>query len=207
MELSELEQLLIKTVRQLAGRAFLHQAAAGMEMWLCMKRALNAANRYRERFEDSRVRIAEAGKAIQDADGLAEENATKITELSSKLAAVQVALVEAQVREAKVKGLADCRNSEKFTALLDKEVMDQCDNLVYRFKRHNANNKLSLNFLRDLPSLPKGVTEEMVEVYKGEDANADSSEDTDSSSKKDEALPTPPAADASAADADDPSAQ
>lgn len=35
-----------------------------MEMCLCMKRALNAADRCRERFEDSRVRIAEAGKAI-----------------------------------------------------------------------------------------------------------------------------------------------
>lgn len=39
----------------------------------------------------------------------------------------------------------------------------------------------------------------MVEAYKGEDADVDSSEDTDSSSEEDEAVPTPPVADATAA--------
>ncbi|CAL2270971.1 unnamed protein product [Prunus armeniaca] len=63
-----------------------------MEMWLCMKHALNAADRYRERFKDSR--------AIQDADRLVEENAKKIAELSLKLAIAQRVMVEAQ--EAKV---------------------------------------------------------------------------------------------------------
>ncbi|CAL9024549.1 unnamed protein product [Prunus brigantina] len=73
-----------------------------MEMWLCMKRALNTADRYREKFEDSRVKIAEAGKAIQDADRLAEENVAKIAELSSRLAAAEVAMVEAKEAKAAV---------------------------------------------------------------------------------------------------------
>lgn len=60
-----------------------------------MKGALNKAGRYREKFEDSRVKISVAGKAIQDADRLAEENVAKIAELSSRLAAVEVAMVEA----------------------------------------------------------------------------------------------------------------
>ncbi|CAL9025103.1 unnamed protein product, partial [Prunus brigantina] len=70
----------------------------------------------------------------------------------------------AEVQEAKVKALADYRNSEEFTALLDKEVMD----LVYRFKRYNADKKLSLNFLQDPLPLPEGVTEEMMEALQGE---------------------------------------
>ncbi|CAL8090352.1 unnamed protein product [Prunus armeniaca] len=123
-------------------------------------------------------------------------NAAKIVKLSSKLAAAEVAVVEAheakaamdaaershkaEVREAKAKALADYQNSEEFTALLDKEVMGQCDDLVYRFKRYNADMKLT---------------------------DADSSDDTDSSSEKDEAVPTPLAVDASTADADDPPAQ
>lgn len=53
-------------------------------MWLCTKRALNATDWYRERFEDSRARIAEDGKAIQDAHRLFEENAAKIAELSAE---------------------------------------------------------------------------------------------------------------------------
>ncbi|CAL8090349.1 unnamed protein product [Prunus armeniaca] len=104
-------------------------------------------------------------------------NAAKIVKLSSKLAAAEVAVVEAheakaamdaaershkaEVREAKAKALADYQNSEEFTALLDKEVMGQCDDLVYRFKRYNADMKLSLNFLRDPSPLPQGVIEEM----------------------------------------------
>ncbi|CAL9000015.1 unnamed protein product [Prunus brigantina] len=59
--------------------------------------------------------------------------------------------------------------------------MDQCDDLMYRFKQYNADKKLNLNFLQDPPPLPKEVTEEMVEAYKGEDADVESSSETDSS--------------------------
>ncbi|CAL8993994.1 unnamed protein product [Prunus brigantina] len=104
MELTELEQLPMKS--------------ADMEMWLCMKQALNATDQYRERFEDSRAKITEARKAIQDANCLAEENAAKIAELSSKLAIAERAMVEmametakrshaAVAHEAKMKAVAD----------------------------------------------------------------------------------------------------
>lgn len=62
--------------------------------------------------------------------------------------------------------------------------MDQCDDLVYRFKRYNADKKLNLNFLRDPPPLPEEVIEEMVEAYKGEDTDVESSSETDSSCKE-----------------------
>ncbi|CAL2246183.1 unnamed protein product [Prunus armeniaca] len=71
----------------------------------------------------------------------------------------------------------------------DKEVIGQCDDLVYRFKRYNAGKKLNLNFFQDLHPLPKGVIEEMVEAYKGKDADAESSSDTDSSSEEERAEP------------------
>lgn len=73
-----------------------------METWLCMKQALNATGQYRERFEDSRAKITEAGKAIQNANCLAKENAAKIAELSSKLAIAERAMVEAQEAKAVV---------------------------------------------------------------------------------------------------------
>ncbi|CAL2256666.1 unnamed protein product [Prunus armeniaca] len=80
--------------------------------------------------------------------------------------------------------------------------MDQCDDLVYQFKCYNADKKLNLNFLRDPPLLPEGITEEMVEAYKGEDADSESSSEIDSSSEEDEAMPTPSTADAVILDAD-----
>ncbi|CAL8115899.1 unnamed protein product [Prunus armeniaca] len=42
--------------------------------------------------------------------------------------------------------------------------------LLYRFKRYNAGQKLNLNFIANPPSLPEGMTEEMIEDYEGEDA-------------------------------------
>lgn len=192
---------------------------AEMEMWLCAKRAVNAAERYQKKFDEGREKIADAGKLLQEADRRAEENAAKIAELSSKLAATELEVVAAheakaavevameaaersrarEVEEAKAKALADYRSSEEFTLLVDKEVMEQCDDLVYRFKRYNADKKLNLNFLRDPPPLPEGMTEEMVEAYKGEDADADSASDTDSSSGED-GHPVPNAASVPAAE-------
>ncbi|KAL6278781.1 hypothetical protein ACE6H2_022382 [Prunus campanulata] len=182
-----------------------------MEMWLCVKRAINAAERYQKKFEESRSKIAEAGKMLQDADRHAEENAAKIAELSSKLAAAELEAVAAheakaavevamdaaershlkEVEDAKAKAVADYRASEGFTLLVDKEVMEQCDDFVYRFKRYNADKKLNLNFLRDPPPLPEGVTEEMVEAYKGEDVEPGETDDTESSSEEDDGHPPP----------------
>ncbi|CAL2270929.1 unnamed protein product [Prunus armeniaca] len=62
------------------------------------------------------------------------------------------------------------RSSVEFTALLDKEVGLEMVDLIYCFKRFNPGHKLNLNFVADPPLLPKGVTEEMIEDYEGEDA-------------------------------------
>ncbi|CAL8135701.1 unnamed protein product [Prunus armeniaca] len=74
-----------------------------MEMWLSMKRAVNAAERVQKKFDDSRAKIAEVGKLIQDADWHAEENAAKIAELSSKLAEAKRAAVDAEEARAAAK--------------------------------------------------------------------------------------------------------
>ncbi|XP_021832639.1 eukaryotic translation initiation factor 5B-like [Prunus avium] len=220
MELSEIEQLSMKTLREQTGRAFRLQAAGEMEMWLCAKRAMNAAERYQKRFEEGRSKIADAGKMLQEADRRAEENAAKIAELAAKLAATELEVVAAQearaavevamdaaershvkeLGEAKAKSVADYRASEEFTRLVDKEVMEQCDDFVYRFKRYNADKKLNLNFLRDPPPLPEGVTEEMVEAYKGEDAEPVEADETESSSEEEEGHPGPRAANVSPAE-------
>ncbi|KAL6288102.1 hypothetical protein ACE6H2_012492 [Prunus campanulata] len=211
MELSEIEQLSKKTLREQTGRAFRLQAAANMDIWLCAKRAVNAAERHQKRFEECRSKVADGEKLVQEAGRLAEQNAAKIAELSSKVAATELELLAAQeakvavevaldaaershgreVEEAKVKAVADYRMSEEFTLLVDKEVMEQCDDFVYRFKWYNADKRLNLNFLRDPPPLPEGVTEEMVEAYKGEDAEPAEADDTESSSGEDEGHPAP----------------
>ncbi|CAL8992631.1 unnamed protein product [Prunus brigantina] len=81
---------------------------------------------YRERFEDSRAKITEARKAIQDANCLAEENAAKIAELSSKLAIAERAMVEMAMETAKRSHAAVAHEAKMkaFKVLLDKEVMD-----------------------------------------------------------------------------------
>ncbi|CAL2276699.1 unnamed protein product [Prunus armeniaca] len=73
MELSEIEDLLKKLLREEAGRAFRLQASASMDMWLCVKRAINAAEKAKKAYEDDRARVAEAGKAIQAHSNLAKD--------------------------------------------------------------------------------------------------------------------------------------
>ncbi|CAL9004491.1 unnamed protein product, partial [Prunus brigantina] len=80
MELPELEQLPMKSLREQAGRALRLQAA---------------------KYEDGRVKVAEAGKMLQEADRHAEENAAKIADLSSKLAEVERAAVDAEEARAR----------------------------------------------------------------------------------------------------------
>ncbi|CAL8152096.1 unnamed protein product [Prunus armeniaca] len=171
MELPELEQLPKKSVREQAGRAFRLQAA--------------------------------------DVDRHAEENAAKITELSSRLAEAERAAVDAEeararaeaakeverrsrateLEEAKKQAIAEYRNLPEFVALLDKEMMEQCEDLIYRFKRLNADKKLNLKFFRDPPPLPERITEEMVEAYLREDAEVDSSSDSESDGEEEETTP------------------
>ncbi|CAL2270942.1 unnamed protein product [Prunus armeniaca] len=199
----------MKSLREQAGRAFRLQAAANMEMWLGMKRAVNTAERVQKKYEDGRAKVAEAGKLLQDADRYAEENAAKIAELSSRLAEAERAAVDAdeartraeaakeavlwsratEVEEAKKQVIAEYRDSPEFVAFLDKEVMVQCEDLIYRLKRFNVDNKLNLNFLREPPPLPERVTEEMVEAYLGEDAEVETSSGSESDSEEEEATP------------------
>ncbi|CAL2265790.1 unnamed protein product [Prunus armeniaca] len=73
MELSEIEDLPKKLLREEAGRAFRLQASASMDMWLCVKRAINAAEKAKKAYEDGRAKVAEAGKAIQAQANLAKD--------------------------------------------------------------------------------------------------------------------------------------
>ncbi|BBG98593.1 hypothetical protein Prudu_008034 [Prunus dulcis] len=73
MELPEVDELPKKLLREQAGRAFRLQAAASMEMWLCVKRAISAAERAKKAYDDGRAKVAEAGKAIQDHAHLLKE--------------------------------------------------------------------------------------------------------------------------------------
>ncbi|KAL6277239.1 hypothetical protein ACE6H2_020840 [Prunus campanulata] len=107
MELSEIEQLSMKTLREQTDRAFRLQAAADMEMWLCTKRAVNAVERYQKKFDEGHSKIADAGKMLQEADRRAEENAAKIAELASKLAATELEVVVAQEAKAAVEVAMD----------------------------------------------------------------------------------------------------
>ncbi|CAL2244497.1 unnamed protein product [Prunus armeniaca] len=63
MELSEIEDLPNKLLREEAGRAFRLHASASMDMWLCAKKAN----------EDGRAKVAEASKAIQVEANLAKD--------------------------------------------------------------------------------------------------------------------------------------
>ncbi|CAL8997890.1 unnamed protein product [Prunus brigantina] len=69
------------------------------------------------------------------------------------------------------------------------KMIEQCEDLIYRFKRFNVDKKLNLHFLRD-PPLPERVTEEIMEAYMGEDVDADSSSGSESSSEEEETTPT-----------------
>ncbi|CAL8083390.1 unnamed protein product [Prunus armeniaca] len=73
MELNEIEELPKKLLREEAGRAFRLQASASMDMWLCVKLAINAAEKAKKAYEDDRAKVAEAGKAIQDHTNLEKD--------------------------------------------------------------------------------------------------------------------------------------
>ncbi|BBH05777.1 hypothetical protein Prudu_017264, partial [Prunus dulcis] len=152
MELSEVDELPKKLLREQAGRAFRLQASASMEMWLCVKRAISAAERAKKAYDDGRAKVAKAGKAIQDhAQLLKEKEAAERLALASEamvvemLAALEAARAAARDAEAASEAVQDTleesertkaaeveaavqsaiqgyRSSEEFTALLDGEV-------------------------------------------------------------------------------------
>ncbi|CAL8998456.1 unnamed protein product [Prunus brigantina] len=200
MELSEIEDLPKKLLREEAGRAFHLQASASMDMWLCVKRAINPAEKVKKAYEDGRAKVAEAGKAIQTQANLAKDlqaaerqikgYETKFADMVAAMESVQLAAKEAreakgaiqvameesertrdsEIEAAVQEAIRKYRHSTDFSALLDKEVGSEMVDMVYRFKRYNPGVKLNLNFIADPPPLPEGITEEMIEDYEGEDA-------------------------------------
>ncbi|CAL8991637.1 unnamed protein product [Prunus brigantina] len=158
MELSEIEDLPKKLLREEAGRAFRLQASASMDMWLCVKRAINAAEKAKKAYEDGRAKVAEAGKAIQTQANLAKD----LQAAERQIKGYETKFADMAIRK--------YRHSTDFSALLDKEVGSEMVDMVYRFKRYNPGVKLNLNFIADPPPLPEGITEEMIEDYEGEDA-------------------------------------
>ncbi|CAL2239816.1 unnamed protein product [Prunus armeniaca] len=100
MELSEIEDLPKKLLWEEAGRAFRLQASTSMDTWLCVKQAINAAEKAKKAYEDGRARVAEAGKAIQAHANLAKdmqaaERQVKVYE--AKFAEMSAALESAQL--------------------------------------------------------------------------------------------------------------
>ena len=170
-----------------------------MDMWLCVKRAISAAERAKRAYDDGRAKVAEAGKALQEhAQLLKEKEAAERHALASEAkaeqmrAALEAARAAARDAEAVSEAIQDAlqesertkaaeieaavqsavqgyRSSAEFTTLLDKEVGSEMADLLYRFKRYNPGQKLNLNFAADPPPLPEGLTEEMIEDYEGED--------------------------------------
>ncbi|BBG99119.1 hypothetical protein Prudu_008709, partial [Prunus dulcis] len=91
MELPEVDELPKKLLREQAGRAFRLQAAASMEMWLSVKRAISAAERAKRAYDDGRAKVAEAGKAIQDhAQLLKEKEAAERRAFASEAAVAEM---------------------------------------------------------------------------------------------------------------------
>lgn len=230
MEPSELAELPKKTLREEAGRAFRHQAAvsrselllsmylfpacirilkvwvlqASMDMWLCMRRAINDAERAKKAYEDGMSKVVDAGKVIQEHAELLKDKAAlerqlrasedKLDEMRGALEASVAAVREAEAakvavamaleeakrsREAEIQSavreaITRYRSSEEFTAHVDSEVSAEMMDLIYRFKCFNPGTKLNLDFTSDPPPLPEGVTEEMIEAYEGEDARPES---------------------------------
>ncbi|CAL8174220.1 unnamed protein product [Prunus armeniaca] len=191
MELNEIEELPKKLLREEAGRAFRLQASVLMDVWLCIKRAINAAEKAKKAYEDGRARDhANLAKDLQAAERQVRVYESKFADLLSALEsarlsakealeakeAVEVALEESErakaseIEAAVQEAIRKYRYSPDFSPLLDKEVGSEMVDLIYRFKRYNPGTKLNLNFIADPPPLPKGVTEEMIEEYEGEDA-------------------------------------
>ena len=171
-------------------------------MWLCVKRAISAAERAKRAYDDGRAKVAEAGKALQEhAQLLKEKEAAERQALASEAKAeqmraaleaaraasrdaeavseaIQDALQEsertkaAEIEAAVQSAVQGYRSSAEFTTLLDKEVGSEMADLLYRFKRYNPGQKLNLNFAADPPPLPEGLTEEMIEDYEGEEVTA-----------------------------------
>ncbi|BBG99546.1 hypothetical protein Prudu_009268, partial [Prunus dulcis] len=101
MELPEIDELPKKLLREQAGRAFRLQASASMDMWLCVKRAITAAERAKKAYDDGRAKVAEAGKVLQDhAQLFKEKEAAERRALASEAKAEEMRAALEAARDA-----------------------------------------------------------------------------------------------------------
>ncbi|CAL8168390.1 unnamed protein product [Prunus armeniaca] len=131
IELSEIEDLPMKLLQEEASRTFRLQASASMDMWLCVKRAINAAEKVKKAYEDRRARVAEVGKAIQAQANLAKdmqagERQVKVyqTKFGEMLAALESAQLTAKV----------ALEAKEAIQVAFEEVGSEMADLLYRFK-------------------------------------------------------------------------
>ncbi|CAL8175081.1 unnamed protein product [Prunus armeniaca] len=178
MELSERDELPKKLLREEAGRAFRLQASASMDMWLCMRRAINAAKRAKKVYEDGRAKVAEAGKALQEHANLLKDKLQSNDGEGCLGRKGCDACGSRAVRASQSGGDRCCHPGGDQKLPFVNRVLhpagqgggSEMTDLLYRFKRYNRGRKLNLNFIADPPPLPEGLTEEMIEDYEGEDA-------------------------------------
>ncbi|CAL2277638.1 unnamed protein product [Prunus armeniaca] len=168
MELSEIDELPKKLLREEGSRAFRLQASASMDMWLCMRRAINTAKRAKKVYEDGRAKVAEAGKALQDHANLLKDN----NDSEGCRGCKGYGACGSRVVRASQSGGDRCcrpRGDQKLPFVNQvlhparQEGGSEMTNLLYRFKKYNPGRKLNLNFIADPPPLPEGLTEEMIE--------------------------------------------
>ncbi|CAL2239064.1 unnamed protein product [Prunus armeniaca] len=183
MELSEIEDLPKKLLREEAGRAFRLQASVAeagkaIQAHANLAKDMQAAERQVKVYQAKLGEMSAALELAQLAANEALESKEAIQVSFEESERARASEIEAAVQEA----IWGYRQSSEFTTLLDKEVGSEMADLLYRFKRYNLEKKLNLNFIADPPPLPEGMTEEMIEDYEGEnapeEAPADAEEDT-----------------------------
>ncbi|BBH09468.1 hypothetical protein Prudu_021973 [Prunus dulcis] len=176
----------------------LPRVQASMEMWLCVKRAISAAERAKRPTMTAGPRLPRSARRSRSTPSCSRRKRPPNGKLSlrrrrrsrcgqlggSAGAAGMPRLFRRRFRmpcrspSGPRRGDRGCvqsavqgyRSFGEFTTLLDKEVGSEMADLLYRFKRYNPGQKLNLNFAADPPPLPEGLTEEMIEDYEGEDA-------------------------------------
>ncbi|CAL9021233.1 unnamed protein product, partial [Prunus brigantina] len=181
MELSEIEDLPKKLLREEAGRAFRLQASVRFRsfdftsVWLdtCLTfSCLPGFNGHVAAIQDHAHLVKDMQAAERQIKGYEAKFAEMVaamesarlaaTEAREEKEAIQVAMEEsertrASETEAAVQeAIRSYRHSPDFSALLDKEVGSEMADLIYRFKRYNPGVKLNLNFVADPPPLPEG---------------------------------------------------
>ncbi|CAL9031656.1 unnamed protein product, partial [Prunus brigantina] len=108
MELSEIEELPKKVLREEAGRAFRLQASASMDMWLLVRRALNAAEKAKRAYEDGRAK-----KDLRAAERQIKSYEATFAEMTAALESAKLSAMEAlEAKEAVQVALEDSERTK-----------------------------------------------------------------------------------------------